>query len=77
MFPLTCEKVVSTYCLLPGIDSGTISGIYSGAVGPGFLWVQVTAWRHVARVCRQFLDHRATFGIDSGTYRRDRWSSFS
>lgn len=41
-----------------------IVSIYSVAVGPGFLRVQVIAWRHMARVCRQFLDHQGTDAID-------------
>ncbi|MCJ8746514.1 hypothetical protein PDJAM_G00142610 [Pangasius djambal] len=57
------------------LDNGTLTAIryrdeilgpilrpYAGAVGPGFLLVHDSAWPHVARVCRQFLEDE---GIDT------------
>ncbi|KAI4900119.1 hypothetical protein NFI96_024379 [Prochilodus magdalenae] len=43
---------------------GPVARPYAGAVGPGFLLVHNSAWPHVARVCRQFLENEGIDTID-------------
>lgn len=65
------------YTDFKGLGNGTLTTIrcheeilglpvrpYAGAVGPGFLFMHGSAWLHVVRICRKFLEDEQTDTID-------------